>query len=833
LLALLCHAAVYAQGITDVYGKVIDAETKEPLEYVNVRLIGALKATLTTPKGEYQIRAVERVDSISFSYLGYKTRTIPIKRGKTQEINIEMGTSDFMLTEVTVKAGKKKKKHDIDTIANYVFHKVVENKERNRAEDLNSYKYEAYEKLQIGLFNPTKKLTNFPLFRPFGFAFANRDTTEEGDIIVPGIIKETRYDVYYRKKPSSYKKVITGEVMTGIDNPSVYGIADRQFQELNLYDNAVIIATKAFVTPFAPSGLSFYYFYLTDTQQINNRTSYKLHFVGKVKEDVALKGYAWIDSATWAISSIYVKPNEKANLNFINSYYVIQDYKMVDDQHWMLQREQMNSVSAVFKNKGKLKFEVTKVLNRRNFDVSTPLPDSIINRPEELILLDSARKRNEVFWDTTRFEQLTPSEKKVFWVSDTIFKVPAWKTYMWLGKFFTSAYAQAGPVDIGRVLNFVSKNNVEGWRLRFGFKTNSRFMNDKPINDFFRRFYFFGYVAYGLKDKDVKYEALTRIGLPRTNDRWQSLEFMFRYDMRVPGQDEANTILTFDNVATLIGGKVLNKIMKVREFRITYEKEWIRNFSTIAMFNEKTYYEVPGVFDFNKLTADSRTHVPNFNITEFALDTRYAYKDLYFASSLFRNFQTTRYPVFTFRYSVGIVDLQGDNFNFHTLNFSYQHKIQTSFGYSKVWLRAGKIIGKAPYTACFITQGNFGILLDKYNYNLLREFEFISDQSASLWWEHHFDGFFLNKIPGVNKLRWREVVWGKALIGSFDKAKHNAVLEVPSELRAPGPVPYVEVGVGIENIFNLFRVDVMWRATYRDRPGSPNWGVKFAFQPNF
>lgn len=838
-LILLCFVAnvLSAQQLpqlnTEVYGKITDSGTKEPLEYVNIRFIGSLRATLSNPKGEYMMKTIEKVDSISFSYLGYKTVTVAIKKGATQELNIEMGSNDVELKEVTVKAGRKRKR-EIDTTANYVYYKVVANKANNDPSNTNSYHYKGYDKLLVSLLNPGPKFLNFILFRPFSFAFKNRDTTETGDIFIPGLLKETSYEVYYRKKPKTLKSIIKGETLTGIDNPSMYQLADEQFAVLDLYASNVLIANKAFMAPFANNAITFYYYYLTDTALLDGRVSYKLNFVGKVKEDVALKGYAWIDSATWAIKTISVRPNEKSNLNFVNSHNVYQEFTYVDNKQWMLSREDVHSVGSLLKKKGKLKILITKSVTRKDFEFEGQFADSIFKNPDSRVLLDSARKRPETFWDTSRYEPLTPQEKMVYFISDTIKQVPAWKTYMWFGKFFTAAYAQAGPIDIGRVLNFASRNNVEGWRLRFGFRTNTQFMNGKPANDFFRKFYFMGYVAYGLKDRDWKYQALTRIGLPRTNDRWQSLEFMFRYDMRVPGQDENNTVLSFDNIVTLISGRTLSRIMKVREFRIAYEKEWVRNFSTIAMFNEKTYYDIPGVFDFIRNEDGIARRIPNFNITEFALDSRYAYKDRYFFSSLFRSFQTTIHPVFMLRYSANIVNMQGKYSNFHTLHFTYKQKIQSpSFGYTKLQFKAGKMFGKAPYTAAYITQGNLGILLDKFNYGLLREFEFISDQYASLWVEHHFDGFFLNKIPGVNKLRIREVIFARSLIGTYDYNKHNQMLETPHELGEPFPIPYVEVGFGFENILQLFRVDFMWRATYRNRPGVPNWGVKFAFTPNF
>ncbi|HLP21152.1 MAG TPA: carboxypeptidase-like regulatory domain-containing protein, partial [Chitinophagales bacterium] len=172
--------AIAQTTATEIYGRVIDAGNKDPLGYVNVRLYGGVpRAIMTDPKGEYRIRTTEKVDSIVFSMLGYRTRTIPLKRGGIQELNITMGSDELKLVEVTVKAGKKRKRV-IDTTANYVFYQVLKHKDENRANSFTNYKYENYDRFQISLLNPGPKFQNFFLWRPFSFAFANKDTTEGG-----------------------------------------------------------------------------------------------------------------------------------------------------------------------------------------------------------------------------------------------------------------------------------------------------------------------------------------------------------------------------------------------------------------------------------------------------------------------------------------------------------------------------------------------------------------------------------------------------------------------------------------------------------------------------
>ena len=206
-----------------------------------------------------------------------------------------------------------------------------------------------------------------------------------------------------------------------------------------------------------------------------------------------------------------------------------------------------------------------------------------------------------------------------------------------------------------------------------------------------------------------------------------------------------------------------------------------------------------------------------------------------------------------FRYTAGIGSIAGDHFNYHNLLFTFKQRLFSAIGYTNYEIKVGKIFGRVPYISAYVAQGNIGVFLDRYNYNLLREFEFVSDQYAQLWIEHHFNGFFFNKIPGISKLKLREVIIFKSLIGSFNQ-KNADLLSLPPEkatsgyqsqhshahtpngapqsLHAPGPIPYIELGFGIENIAYLFRVDFLWRATYR-APGGQNWAIKFVLKPGF
>jgi hypothetical protein len=102
-------------------------------------------------------------------------------------------------------------------------------------------------------------------------------------------------------------------------------------------------------------------------------------------------------------------------------------------------------------------------------------------------------------------------------------------------------------------------------------------------------------------------------------------------------------------------------------------------------------------------------------------------------------------------------------------------------------------------------------------------YEFINDTYISLYYTHHFDGFFLNRIPLMRKLKWRGVIHGRALWGTMTDA-NKAYSEFPG-FQVDMTDPYYEAGVGIENIFKFIRVDAIWRLNYQNVESARNFGV--------
>ena len=61
----------------------------------------------------------------------------------------------------------------------------------------------------------------------------------------------------------------------------------------------------------------------------------------------------------------------------------------------------------------------------------------------------------------------------------------------------------------------------------------------------------------------------------------------------------------------------------------------------------------------------------------------------------------------------------------------------------------------------------------------------------------------------------------------------GGLFQFPEGSQTMGKKPYAEVGVGIENIFKILRLDYVWRLTYRDMSNINRSGVRISVHMTF
>ena len=396
--------------------------------------------------------------------------------------------------------------------------------------------------------------------------------------------------------------------------------------------------------------------------------------------------------------------------------------------------------------------------------------------------------------------------------------------------FLFSGYKDIGPVDIGHYINSYGYNLYEGSRVQMGFRTNAKFSKKWIIR---------GYGAYGFRDEGFKYNLqLERI---ITRYPWSYAGIQYRNDIDQIGTNFNNTTTTtlggqpnnLYNVFSHIGN--ISKLQRAQEARIWYEKDFNVGLSTTV-----TYHNVVTTPLFPIAYGDDFTifQQHSYTISEFSFDARLSVNERFVQNGNQRiSFGNHKSPIITVNYTLGIKNFIGGDFDYNKVSISISDRLKmATLGYSQVYLKVGKVFSAIPYTLLEIPRGNETPLYAGNTFNLMNYFEFVGDQYVEAYWQHHFNGLLFNRIPLLNKLNWREVV-GLNMTYSTLSAK-NQTFNQYNNFTVMSDIPYFEGDLGIENIFDIFRIDFLYRLTYNDdfykadyervNPGTklPIWGIK-------
>jgi len=268
--------------------------------------------------------------------------------------------------------------------------------------------------------------------------------------------------------------------------------------------------------------------------------------------------------------------------------------------------------------------------------------------------------------------------------------------------------------------------------------------------------------------------------------------------------------------------------LKVKEYTIYFDKEWqlgVNNRITLSSINLQPF----GSLTFNTPSGAKLSEIYTTSATFFG---RIAFQEKFIEDGFRRVSLGTTKPIFSYRYQVSIEDFLGSDYTFHKAQIDVTDRFYFGgVGTMEMQATIGKIWGTLPYPLLYIHIGNDSYYFDEYAFNLMNPFEFISSEYAELKLTHHFNGLFLNKFPLIKKLQWRTLIFGRGAIGRLSE-DHEELVGLP-ENSGSLKEPYVEVGAGVENIFKLIRIDVLWRLTNLDNPGINHFGVNASLTFSF
>ncbi len=795
-----------------IRGKVFAADNKEALPFVPLLIKGTTIGAQADFDGNYIIKTSKLGDSVVALYVGYKRLARPINKNLAeQDINFPLeSVGGVSLDEVVVKSG--------DNPAHRIIRNCVKAKIVNDRNNLDAYEYEAYNKLEFDLNRIPKEMREKKLLKPISFVFDNVDSSFSGEKpSLPFFIIENLSQFYYKKNPVHKKEVVVASKITGIENASVSQVLGDMYQNINIYDNNILVFNKQLPSPISENGLFYYKYYLEDSAFENNQYIYHIRFKPKRVQELSFTGNIWIADTTWGVKRLEMSLPKDANINFINSVNVVEEFSYIDSI-WMLSKDRL--VIDFAPTKKAIGFYGRKTTSYKKIKLNQPKDDKFYEFADKIIVEDGATKKSDEFWMEHRHDSLTQRELKIFKMIDTIQSLPIYKTWVDVFYLLVAGYKKVNNFEIGPYSNLVSYNRVEGLRLRFGGRTSALFSKWYELN---------GYVAYGLLDEKWKYALGFKSFLSKTPKR-QIVGMNYKSDNEILGQS-TNGFSQDNALASIFRSSPLTNLTRVDKVEGYYEREWFPGLiSRVSLAGRK--FAPLGTNKYQYIKNDGAVGEREYiNNTEARINVRFAWKEKYVGEGFQRISIGTRFPVVQVNYAKSLQNAFKGEYDYQKLvvNVSDRIRITPILGYTDFTVEGGKIWGVVPYPLMELHGGNQTYIYDYMAFNMMHYYEFASDQFVSAALFHHFEGLFFNKIPLLRKLKWREVATVKSVWGSVND-KNRVPLLFPSTLSSLNKGPYAEASVGVENIFKVFRIDAFWRLNYQLPRAIDNFGFKFSFQ---
>jgi len=419
---------------------------------------------------------------------------------------------------------------------------------------------------------------------------------------------------------------------------------------------------------------------------------------------------------------------------------------------------------------------------------------------------------------------------------DTLNKIPAVITYGKIIDVLSSGYYNLGKIDIGNLYGTYYSDRIEGSRFNAGFRTHSTFSE---------KFRLKGYLGYSTRDKKFRYALGTLFVLNKK--QWSTLNVVYSNDIVSSynnNDDEFDQNSIFGTLLRRIKSSEI-RLVNNRELNISYNKFFINGIGVKINARSSTltpYFNVYYTHDnFTPFIVTKPGYNNSYKSNEAALTLRYVYKEKFITEHFRRGSLGSNYPIINLTYTKGFKVGNGllkSDFNYNKWDINIQHDFADGrLGQLTYTLQGGITKGILPILLLDVQKGNDTYYYNPYVFNNMNRYEFAADKYASLLVEQNFGSFPFNHIPAIKKFKWRSLATFKSVIGNMSESNkiangfYDTTLDYHFSI--PDKVPYMEAGVGIENIFHFLRLDAIWRLNYLQNKNVPAFGILASVQFKF
>ncbi len=784
-----------------VSGKVTDSNG-EPLPFASIYVQGTTNGTTSNIEGNYEFELGKGTFELVFQFVGFKQKTETVVVGnQAVRLDVVLEAESFGLNEVVVAA-------DAEDPA-YAIIRQAQKKRNYYKEQVKQYQCNVYIKGGIKLLDAPTKI----LGQDLGDLGGQLDSNRQGIVY----LSESEAILNF-KQPDQYKEIMTSSKVSGDDNGFSFNRASEM--DFNLYKNsALYFSNREVVSPIAKNAM-FYYRYklLGSFYDEKGLLVNKIEVLPKRKEDPSYGGIIYIVDKLWVIQSTELFLTAKSMKQAaVDTMWLKQVHVPVAEPDvWRMFSQTISFTGGYFGFK--LKGDFTGIF--KNYNINPTYEDEFFDN-EVLVFEKGANEKSLEYWEESRPIPLTEEESTDYVKKDSLAEI-------WDSKEYKDSIDQKNN-------KFKLTNILFGYSYRNSWKRKS-FSVKAPVSTFQ-----FNPVQGGTISLDFNYRKAfgeRNLSYYRVNPKIQygfadekiraRLTFFRQFNatnfsrLYLSGGREVMQFNSDNPIGPLLSAMYnlwdKQNLMKLynRDFvYVNFGKE-IRNGVRVRLSSEyaqrsplmvNTQYSWKKKDDFYEDNEPQVAELEDFTFDEhsiFYIDAsvriRFAQKYLTYPDRKY--IMGSKYPTFRINYQKAIpINDNFSGFDKVTLSISEDYIGMGVRGHSEFNIKAGTFFNKKRMQVVDYQHfgGNETFIGSPNVYaNSFLQLPYYSNSTAGSFFEahyqHHFDGFFMDKIPLIRKLGWQVAVGANFLYTESEK-------------------DYTEVYFGIDNIgikiFRLFRVDVV------------------------
>ncbi len=766
-------------------GYILTADN-EPVPYAHVFVQETQTGAVTDMNGFYYLRLeVGGEFEIKVSCLGYQERTIPIVLLDNQEVtkNILLETSSVELEGIVIQASKKDPAYEI-------IQNAIEQKKKY-LKSINSYKTEIYVKAteiietkESSKSKPAKKVEN-PLSAekqadPFEIQKAeNQKLMNSINLVEMQMTLNYQYPRKYKEIRTAYKKYGTD---AGLFVPR-FGETD-----FNFYRNMVRltgITDAPLISPLSNTSILSYKFRLIESKKEGGVLVHKIKVTPRKSGNSTCSGFIYINDEWWNIHRVELNLY-KGSLKFYDAFELRQHYKMLSDSTWIPYRQEFRYQT---KQGRKKLFRGNTTLYYSDFQVDYAFPEKFFNHEISRIEPDAYRK-DSLYWNSSRPEPLTPNERKIIALRDSIQAVTSSKSYQdsiqleynrikfielfWEGVGFRN-HVKRTEIYLGSFPSMLDFQIVGGWRVGPFVYHFKGWENGKLMSTTAR-------VTYGFQNQDYN----GNIGQWMRYDPHRLADFSWKISRQFESINSFDAYLNQINSANYIlneSAEASHRIELLNGLYVEAKSEYanrqsIQGFHRVTIFDEWVdSEEQPLEFDPYKAL------ITNIKVS-------YTPKQRFMTEPNRKVVLGSNYPTWSINYRKGWHGILNSAIDFDYLEFQMQQDvILGSFGHSKYQFSIGDFIHTKTLKLLDVKrfrQSDPLLYSDPLrSFQVLDTAFFTSNLFVEFHHIHHFNGAFINNIPLIKKTGVRLVAGGGFLWVRDSNFRHE------------------EIFAGLERVFKL------------------------------